>query len=172
MCESFFATVECEFIDRNHLTTRALAKTGLFWFIEGWYNNPSPALRLGLTLPEQFERVTDKSTAIHRASTSCESPLEPPRYLCAEFQPHSDDYYELLEPVHENGSASSDLMLRELERFGGRIVEPRLGDRLDPSEHEVIEAVGERLLRAALVGREISRLRSSRVVDFGWEPGA
>jgi putative transposase len=78
MCESFFATVECEFIDRNHLTTRALAKTGLFWFIEGWYNTRRLHSGLGYRSPEQFERVTDESTAIHRASTSCESPPGPP----------------------------------------------------------------------------------------------
>ena len=38
MAESFFATLECELIDRRSFRTRAEAKTALFEFIEGWYN--------------------------------------------------------------------------------------------------------------------------------------
>ena len=38
MAESFFATLECELIDRKSLRTRAEAKMALFDFIEGWYN--------------------------------------------------------------------------------------------------------------------------------------
>jgi putative transposase len=38
MCESFFATLECELIDRVRLRTREEAEQAVFEFIEGWYN--------------------------------------------------------------------------------------------------------------------------------------
>jgi transposase InsO family protein len=38
MCESFFATLECELIDRVRLRTREEAELAVFEFIEGWYN--------------------------------------------------------------------------------------------------------------------------------------
>ena len=38
LCESFFATLECELIDRRSFRTRAEAKLAVFSFIEGWYN--------------------------------------------------------------------------------------------------------------------------------------
>ena len=38
MCESFFATLECELLDRVTLRTPAEARTAVFDFIEGWYN--------------------------------------------------------------------------------------------------------------------------------------
>jgi putative transposase len=38
MCESFFATLECELLDRVTLRTKAEARMAVFEFIEGWYN--------------------------------------------------------------------------------------------------------------------------------------
>ena len=38
MCESFFATLECELLDRRTFKTKAQAKMAVFSFIEGWYN--------------------------------------------------------------------------------------------------------------------------------------
>ena len=38
MCESFFATLECELIDRRRFATKAEARMAIFRFIEGWYN--------------------------------------------------------------------------------------------------------------------------------------
>jgi putative transposase len=38
MCESFFATLECELIDRVRLRTLEEAELAVFEFIEGWYN--------------------------------------------------------------------------------------------------------------------------------------
>jgi putative transposase len=38
MCESFFATLECELIDRESYSNRAEARLSLFDYIEGWYN--------------------------------------------------------------------------------------------------------------------------------------
>jgi putative transposase len=38
MCESFFATLECELIDRFRLRTLAEAETAMVEFILGWHN--------------------------------------------------------------------------------------------------------------------------------------
>lgn len=38
MAESFFASLECEVLDRNHFKTREEARTAVFSWIEGWYN--------------------------------------------------------------------------------------------------------------------------------------
>ena len=38
MCESFFATLECELIERETFRTKSAAETAVFSFIEGWYN--------------------------------------------------------------------------------------------------------------------------------------
>lgn len=38
MCESFFATLECELLDRRRFVSQAEARRACFSFIEGWYN--------------------------------------------------------------------------------------------------------------------------------------
>jgi putative transposase len=38
MCESFFATLECELIDRRRFKNQQEAGRAVFEFIEGWYN--------------------------------------------------------------------------------------------------------------------------------------
>jgi transposase InsO family protein len=37
-CESFFATLECELLDRSRFKTQVEARLAVFEFIEGWYN--------------------------------------------------------------------------------------------------------------------------------------
>ena len=38
MAESFFATLECELLDRTRFETQREAKLAVFEWIEGWYN--------------------------------------------------------------------------------------------------------------------------------------
>lgn len=38
LCESFFATLECELLDRHRFRSRAEARMAVFDYIEGWYN--------------------------------------------------------------------------------------------------------------------------------------
>jgi putative transposase len=38
LCESFFATLECELFDRHRFATPAAARLAVFDYIEGWYN--------------------------------------------------------------------------------------------------------------------------------------
>ena len=57
MAESFFATLECELIDRRSFRTQAEARIALFEFIEGWYNPHRRHSDLGYLSPSAFERV-------------------------------------------------------------------------------------------------------------------
>ncbi len=55
MCESFFATLECELIDRNRFATRREAKRAVFRFIEAFYNPVRRHSSLGYLSPVEFE---------------------------------------------------------------------------------------------------------------------
>ena len=56
MCESFFATLECELLDRQRFRTQAKAKMAVFDFIEGFYNPRRRHSALGQLSPINFER--------------------------------------------------------------------------------------------------------------------
>jgi putative transposase len=56
LCESFFATLECERLDRRTYRTRDEARRDLFTFIEGWYNPHRRHSSLGQISPAEFER--------------------------------------------------------------------------------------------------------------------
>jgi putative transposase len=56
MCESFFATLECELLDRRKFQTKAEARMAIFRFIEGWYNPGRCHSALGYMSPINYER--------------------------------------------------------------------------------------------------------------------
>lgn len=56
MAESFFATLECELIERRSFRSKAEAKAALFSYIEGWYNPRRRHSALGYHSPVEFER--------------------------------------------------------------------------------------------------------------------
>jgi putative transposase len=56
MCESFFATVECELLERRKFKTQAEARLAVFEFVEGWYNPWRRHSSLGYLSPSDFER--------------------------------------------------------------------------------------------------------------------
>ncbi len=56
MCESFFATLECELLDRRRFKTQAEARMAIFEFLEGWYNPRRRHSALGYLSPAEFER--------------------------------------------------------------------------------------------------------------------
>jgi hypothetical protein len=51
MCESFFATLECELLDRQRFATPADARLAIFDFIEGFYNTHRRHSALGYLSP-------------------------------------------------------------------------------------------------------------------------
>ena len=55
MCESFFATLECELIDRVRMRTREEAEQAVFEFIEGWYNPHRRHSSLNYECPNGYE---------------------------------------------------------------------------------------------------------------------
>jgi putative transposase len=57
MCESFFATLECELIDRRRFPTQSEARRAVFEFIEGWYNPHRRHSALGFLSPLNFEKL-------------------------------------------------------------------------------------------------------------------
>jgi len=63
MCESFFATLECELLDRRRFVDRNDAGLALFDFIEGWYNPRRRHSALGYRSPTNFERDFARTTA-------------------------------------------------------------------------------------------------------------
>ena len=62
MAESFFATLECELINRRSFHTQAEARMAIFQFIEGWYNPRRPHSALGYLSPNDYERSAAKET--------------------------------------------------------------------------------------------------------------
>jgi putative transposase len=72
MAESFFATLECELLDRRRFKTQAEARMAVFEFIEGFYNPRRRHSSLGYLSPIDFERRHDQTPtdpgAHHRAA--------------------------------------------------------------------------------------------------------
>jgi putative transposase len=56
LCESFFATLECELLDRERFETPVAARLAIFDFIEGFYNTRRRHSALGYQSPLAFER--------------------------------------------------------------------------------------------------------------------
>jgi putative transposase len=55
MCESFFATLECELLDRTRFVDPRQAKAEVFEWIEGWYNPRRRHSALNYLSPNEFE---------------------------------------------------------------------------------------------------------------------
>jgi putative transposase len=57
MCESFFATLECELLDRYRFATQAEGRAAVFKFIEGWYNTHRRHSALDYKSPVRYETI-------------------------------------------------------------------------------------------------------------------
>ena len=62
MCESFFATLECELLDRRRFTSQAEARMACFSFIEGCYNLVGLHSALGYRSPMAYEATMETET--------------------------------------------------------------------------------------------------------------
>ena len=73
LCESFFATLECELLARRRFATKAEARMAVFEFIEGWYNPTRRHKGLGQISPIEFERrhaMNPERAVTHRPARS------------------------------------------------------------------------------------------------------
>jgi putative transposase len=61
LCESFFATLECELLDRHSFRTQAEARMAVFEFIEGWYNPSRRHSGVDYLSPLNYERRYESS---------------------------------------------------------------------------------------------------------------
>lgn len=69
MAESFFASLECELLDRRSFQTKTEARLALFSYIEGWYDPRRRHSALGYRSPVNFEKeMLDTTTTPEAAS--------------------------------------------------------------------------------------------------------
>lgn len=90
MAESFFATLECELLDRHRFPTQAEARMAVFEYIEGWYNPHRRHSALGQISPVEFERqhlqrTTDPRGPVENAPSS-PAPPSPRPEVCRDVE--------------------------------------------------------------------------------------
>ena len=73
MCESFFATLECELLNRQRFKTQVEARMAVFDFIEGWYNPHRRHSALDYLSPIDYERSYSAETAFRSPTPSTET---------------------------------------------------------------------------------------------------
>jgi putative transposase len=73
MCESFFATLECELLDRRPFRTQIEARMAVFEFIEGWYNPHRRHSAINYLSPIDYEKAYRHNTWYRSPSPSTES---------------------------------------------------------------------------------------------------
>src|SRR5262249_32452943 len=76
MCESFFATLECELLDRCRFQTQTEARSAVFAFIEGFYNPRRRHSSIGYLSPVDYEHR-------HHAATVDRDAHQPAAVLAA-----------------------------------------------------------------------------------------
>ena len=57
LCESFFASLECELLDQHRFRTQTEARMAVFDYIEGFYNPRRRHSSIGQKSPINFERL-------------------------------------------------------------------------------------------------------------------
>ena len=73
MCESFFATLECELLARRRFKTPLEARMAVFEFIEGWYNPHRRHSALDYLSPINYERTHNSQPPNPNSSPSTET---------------------------------------------------------------------------------------------------
>src|SRR5271156_5660607 len=64
MAESFFASLECELVDRRSFRSKTDARMALFTWIEGWYNPRRRHSALDYQSPVNFERKQQENSLL------------------------------------------------------------------------------------------------------------
>jgi transposase InsO family protein len=71
MCESFFATLECELLHRCRFKTQTEARSAVFAFIEGFYNPRRRHSSIGYFSPIDYEHRASCSNRQSRRTPAC-----------------------------------------------------------------------------------------------------
>src|SRR5438445_727372 len=83
LCESFFATLECELLDQHRFRTQIEARLAIFDFIEGWYNSRRRHSALDYRSPTIFERSKERDDRTAPAGSTIDQggaiSISPPR---------------------------------------------------------------------------------------------
>ena len=83
MAESFFATLECELLERRSFKTQAEARMAVFDFIEGWYNPHRRHSALGYQSPIDYERYYGDDANQNLRCAAATRTAGPPKNLAA-----------------------------------------------------------------------------------------
>jgi Integrase core domain len=84
MCESFFATLKCELLDRHRFKTQAEARSAVFSFIEGFYNPRRRHSSIGYLAPiVVLAAVKDKACGRPREAVLDRHCARPPHHSAA-----------------------------------------------------------------------------------------
>jgi putative transposase len=122
MAESFFATLECELIDRRSWPTHTEARLAIFTWIESWYNPKRRHCGLGQISPMEFERrhelkqkdAKDKDAESanqsppdeHGLPTGCCAPVDKPPLAKLTLPPACPQAGPVDKPAPEQATAS------------------------------------------------------------------
>ena len=70
LCESFFATLECELIDRESFPNHSQAQLAIFEYIEGWYNPHRRHSAIKYQSPITYEKLMAQDDGIESSTLS------------------------------------------------------------------------------------------------------
>ena len=115
LCESFFATLECELLERRSFRSHAEARMAIFEFLEGFYNRRRRHSALGYQSPADFEDNQG-------GGGSMSAPTLAIRARHAARRRHSASIRDLRADRHPNEPHSGPL--RPLRAVGGTLGHP------------------------------------------------
>jgi putative transposase len=114
MGESFFATLECELLERRSFKTQVEARMAVFDFIEGFYNPHRRHSALGYLAPAQYERVHHELRQAMRNSTAPRSAWpEPPAGALHSAAVSIEESTTLSGPLSDQGEERAGKLLSE-----------------------------------------------------------
>jgi hypothetical protein len=136
MAESFFATLECELLDRCRFKTQAEARMAVFQFIEGFYNPRRRHSSLGYLSPIAFER----------------------QYAATALEPGAHEHAVVLAPVKERPGNVAASCTASVPAVRDSHSTRRRWQRAGRDEKMLIVAVFQGVLRLHRRGTRLSRI--------------
>ena len=85
LCESFFATLECELLERSSFRTPIEARMAVFDFVEGWYNPHRRHSSLENHSPVSYERRYDQASVVVETDQALEIAARFPQPLGSRY---------------------------------------------------------------------------------------